>query len=99
MAPTARLAEFVSLLTGCEAAGALHAVREQEQAQPVRQADPLAVVARAMVAIDRPAPPGFRVAGYLRTDLPRAAVLEDAPPSGVLCLPRRCPRRHFDVFD
>jgi hypothetical protein len=60
----ARLAELVAGLTGCERTGALHAVREHAD-----DPDALEVVARAMVEIDRPPPDGFRLAGFLRTDL------------------------------
>lgn len=60
---SARLAELVSGLTGCEKGGALHAVREQVGG------DALEVVARAMVEVDSPPPPGFRVAGFLRDDM------------------------------
>lgn len=61
---TARLAELVSGLTGCETGGALHAVREQDGE------DALEIVARAMVEVDGPPPEGFRVAGFLRDDTP-----------------------------
>jgi hypothetical protein len=64
-----RLAELVAELTGCDEHGALHALREQDG----RDGDALQRVASAMVAIDRPAPDGFRVAGYLRDDLPALA--------------------------
>jgi hypothetical protein len=104
MPEPARLAELVSLLTGCEEAGAMHAVREQVSAGApgerrhvvAKPEDPLALVARAMVMVDRPAPEGFRVAGYLRTDLPQATGLTR---HGTSSLPRRRPRRRFDVFD
>lgn len=63
-----RLAELVAGLTGCDEHGALHAVREADGHEDV-----LARVASAMVTVDRPAPAGFRVAGYLRDDLPALA--------------------------
>jgi hypothetical protein len=64
-----RLAELVAGLTGCDEHGALHALREQ----PDVHGDALERVASAIVAVDRPAPDGFRVAGYLRDDLPALA--------------------------
>jgi hypothetical protein len=63
-----RLAELVAGLTGCDEHGALHALREQQG-----PTDALERVASAMVAVERPAPEGFRVAGYLRDDLPALA--------------------------
>lgn len=63
-----RLAELVAVLTGCDEHGALHALREQDG-----RGDALQRVASAMVAVDRPAPDRFRVAGYLRDDLPALA--------------------------
>lgn len=66
---TSRLAELVAGLTGCERAGALHAIRSTADAE---SDDALAVVARAMVDVDQPPPEGFRVAGFLRIDLPLA---------------------------
>jgi hypothetical protein len=65
-----RLAELVAGLTGCDEHGALHALREQ--ATP-NGADALERVASAMIAVEQPAPEGFRVAGYLRDDLPALA--------------------------
>lgn len=64
-----RLAELVAGLTGCDEHGALHALREQDDPH----ADALHRVASAMVAVERPTPDGFRVAGYLRDDLPALA--------------------------
>lgn len=64
-----RLAELVAGLTGCEPAGALHAIRSSSDTD---SGDALEVVARAMVDVDQPVPEGFRVAGYLRRDLPLA---------------------------
>jgi len=61
-----RLAELVAGLTGCDEHGALHALREHDGPAD----DALQRVASAMVAVERPAPEGFRVAGYLRDDLP-----------------------------
>lgn len=63
----ARLAELVTGLTGCRPSGALLAVRETRD---VDEADALGIVARAMVNVDQPTPDGFRVAGFLRDDLP-----------------------------
>lgn len=63
-----RLAELVAGLTGCEPGGALHAVRHID----AESDDVLEVVARAMVDVDRPPPEGFRVAGFLRDDVPLA---------------------------
>lgn len=60
----ARLAELVAGLTGCDEHGALHALREERD----DHGDALQRVASAIVAVDRPAPDGFRVAGYLRDD-------------------------------
>jgi hypothetical protein len=65
----ARLAELVAELTGCDEPGALHALREQRGGAD----DALARVAGAMVAVERPEPDGFRIAGYLRDDLPALA--------------------------
>jgi hypothetical protein len=67
----ARLAELVSELTGCSPAGALHAVRaDPDAAQGLGEGgDPLEVVARAMLHVDRPDPEGFRITGFLRDDL------------------------------
>jgi hypothetical protein len=59
-----RLAELVAELTGCDSAGALHAVREEV----ADSNDVLQVVAKAMRAVDQPVPEGFRVARYLRPD-------------------------------
>jgi hypothetical protein len=56
-----RLAELVAALTGCDAPGALHAVREH-----AGQVDALGIVARAMVEVDGPPPERFRIAGFLR---------------------------------
>jgi hypothetical protein len=64
-----RLAELVAGLTGCDEHGALHALREQ----PGPHIDALQRVASAIVAVDRPAPGRFRIAGYLRDDLPALA--------------------------
>lgn len=64
-----RLAELVAGLTGCERTGALHAIRSSADRRP---ADALELVARAMVDVDQPPPEGFRVAGFLRDDLPGA---------------------------
>lgn len=66
---TSRLAELVAGLTGCERAGALHAIRSSAEGDT---SDALEVVARAMVDVDQPPPEGFRVAGFLRMDLPLA---------------------------
>jgi len=66
---TERLAELVAGLTGCEPTGALHAVRTTGETS---EGDALEVVARAMVDVDQPPPEGFRVAGFLRVDLPLA---------------------------
>lgn len=65
-----RLAELVAGLTGCPPGGALHAVRTQARGGTLD--DALEVVARAMVDVDQPPPEGFRVAGYLRDDIPLA---------------------------
>jgi hypothetical protein len=69
----ARLAELVSELTGCSPAGALHAVRADPSALATEGSsdggDPLEVVARAMLHVDRPDPEGFRITGFLRDDL------------------------------
>jgi hypothetical protein len=59
----ARLAELVAGLTGCAEHGALHALRQDDEHD-----DALERVASAILAVDRPAPEGFRVAGYLRDD-------------------------------
>jgi len=65
----ARLAELVAGLTGCDEHGALHALREQTPGDQDTEHDTaLQRVANAIVAVDRPAPEGFRVAGYLRDD-------------------------------
>jgi hypothetical protein len=56
-----RLAEMVAELTGCAPAGALEAVKANTD-----HADPLETVARAMIAVERPADDGLRVTGYLR---------------------------------
>ena len=64
----ARLAELVAGLTGCDEHGALHALREDDEHD-----DALERVASAILALDGPAPDGFRVAGYLRDDLTVAA--------------------------
>jgi hypothetical protein len=75
----ARLAELVAGLTGCDEHGALHAIREQgpdgtiPDEQDPQHTDALQRVAGAIVAVDRPVPEGFRVAGYLRDDLPALA--------------------------
>jgi hypothetical protein len=76
----ARLAELVAGLTGCDEHGALHAIREQgsDGSSHHDEEDPLHTealqrVASAIVAVDRPVPDGFRVAGYLRDDLPALA--------------------------
>ncbi len=61
-----RLAELVAGLTGCEPNGALHAIRARHDHDA---ADALELVARAMVDVDQPPPEGFRVAGFLRSDL------------------------------
>jgi hypothetical protein len=65
----ARLAELVAGLTGCDEHGALHALREDDDHH-----DALERVASAILAVDQPVPQGFRVAGYLRDDLPALAV-------------------------
>ncbi len=64
-----RLAELVAELTGCDENGALHALREQDS----RDGDALQRVASAIVAVERPAPDGLRVAGYRRADWPALA--------------------------
>jgi hypothetical protein len=60
-----RMAELVAELTGCDATGARHALRDDE----VRvDRDPLAHVARAMIAMGRPHPlrePVWIDPGYL----------------------------------
>ena len=66
---SARLAELVAGLTGCEATGALHAVREHRDSY-----DALEIVARAMVEVDQPPPEGFRVAGFLRDGAPEPMI-------------------------
>ncbi len=63
---SARLAELVSGLTGCEKGGALHAVRGHDG--ETHESDALEVVARAMVEVDAPPPEGFRFAGFLRDE-------------------------------
>jgi hypothetical protein len=63
-----RLAELVAGLTGCDEHGALHALREDDDHD-----DALERVASAILTLDQPAPDGFRVAGYLRDDLPALA--------------------------
>jgi hypothetical protein len=93
MASPSRLAELVSLLTGCELTGALRAVTDgQRQHLECGElpGDPLALVARAMVTVHHPSPPGFRVAGYLRTDLPLAVELR----ARCEWRPSRLPQRH-----
>jgi hypothetical protein len=65
----ARLAELVAELTGCGPAGALHAVKAEPLDAIADGGDPLEVVARAMLHVDRPDPEGFRVTGFLRDDL------------------------------
>lgn len=66
-----RLAELVVALTGCGDTDARHVVRGQvtRSERTFAPADPLDLVARAMIELDRPEPSGFRVAGYLRDDL------------------------------
>jgi hypothetical protein len=64
----ARLAELVAGLTGCDEHGALHALRHDDDHH-----DALERVASAILAVDAPAPEGFRVAGYLRDDLTAGA--------------------------
>ena len=56
----ARMAELVAELTGCPRSGARHAIGEID----LRDRDPLADVARAIVATRRPSP--LRATGYLR---------------------------------
>jgi len=48
-----RMAELVAELTGCDAGGARHAVRAEEQG---RHEDPFALIARAMIAVEQPNP-------------------------------------------
>jgi hypothetical protein len=48
-----RMAELVAGLTGCDPGGARHVLRDDE---PHRHEDPLAVVARAMIAVEQPHP-------------------------------------------
>ena len=48
-----RMAELVAELTGCDTGGARHALRDDEQH---RHEDPLALVARAMIAMEQPHP-------------------------------------------
>jgi hypothetical protein len=67
----ARLAELVAGLTGCDEHGALHALRHDDDDD--HHHDALERVASAILAVDLPAPEGFRVAGYLRDDLAAAA--------------------------
>jgi len=55
-----RMAELVAELTGCPRSGARHAIGEID----LRDRDPLADVARAIVATRRPSP--LRATGYLR---------------------------------
>lgn len=66
---TSRLAELVAGLTGCERAGALHAIRTGGDSS---SGDALELVARAMVDVDQPPPDGFRLAGFMRNDIPLA---------------------------
>lgn len=66
-----RLAELVAELTGCDEHGALHALRDVER-EPRDGHDALERVAAAILVLDQPVPDGFRVAGYLRDDLPVA---------------------------
>jgi len=47
-----RMAELVAELTGCDTTGARHVLRDEDAGSP----DPLARVARAMVAVGRPHP-------------------------------------------
>lgn len=55
-----RMAELVAELTGCSPSGARHAIGEID----LRDTDPLADVARAIVTTQRPSP--LRATGYLR---------------------------------
>jgi hypothetical protein len=48
-----RMAELVAELTGCDAGGARHALRDDERH---RHDDPLARVAHAMIAMEQPHP-------------------------------------------
>ena len=48
-----RMAELVAELTGCDQRGARHVLRDDE---PRRHEDPLARVARAMIAVEQPHP-------------------------------------------
>jgi hypothetical protein len=89
-----RLAELVASLTGCDRDGALHAVREQSSTDD----DALALVAGAMITLDQPEPDGFRVAGYLRDDLPTADRLAEREPDRGLPLPRRRPPGRFTAL-
>ncbi|MGZ4716294.1 MAG: hypothetical protein ACXWCB_06285 [Acidimicrobiales bacterium] len=56
----ARMAELVAELTGCTPSGARHAIGEID----LRDHDPLADVARAIVTTRRPSP--LRATGYRR---------------------------------
>ena len=56
----ARMAELVAALTGCSPSGARHAIDEID----LRDHDPLADVARAIVTTRQPSP--SRATGYLR---------------------------------
>jgi hypothetical protein len=102
MASPSRLAELVSLLTGCERTGALQAVTDGLRHTSEHDAldrDPLALVARAIITLHHPHPPGFRVAGYLRTDLPLAVELRARCDRRPRRLPRRHPRTRFDALN
>jgi hypothetical protein len=65
-----RLAELITELTGTARSAALHALRER--GDDPREA--LEVVADAMVTLDRPPPPGFRVTRYA------SPLADDEPP-------------------
>ncbi len=47
-----RMAELVAELTGCDPGGARHVLRDE----PRRHEDPLALVARAIIAVEQPHP-------------------------------------------
>jgi hypothetical protein len=93
-----RLAELVASLTGCDQDGALHALRERAVRELGTTDDALALVAGAMVTVDQPEPDGFRVAGYLRDDLPTADRIAERSPDRGLPLPRRHARDRFNAL-